>query len=55
VRAPRPPSGAPLTLPARTPHPARASCCRAEYQRNKEAVVAMLLQVVMNIENPFKQ
>jgi len=29
--------------------------CRSEYQRNKDAVVAMLLQVVMNIDNPYHQ
>lgn len=28
---------------------------RAEYQRNKEAVINMLLQVVMNIENPYEK
>lgn len=28
---------------------------RAEYQRNKEAVISMLLQVVMNIENPYQK
>jgi hypothetical protein len=27
--------------------------CRAEYNRNKEVVIAMLLQIVMQIENPY--
>ena len=26
-----------------------------EYQRNKDGVISMLLQVVLNIENPFNQ
>ena len=33
--------------------PAPASIRRSEYQRNKDVVIGMLLQVSLNIDNPF--